>query len=288
VSTHRHVAASSTLTDGVLVSSGLREVLFAPSALQATDSFLFTSEDDLALNADQDLIATGGSDVTMSAGSSLTLDSNNKTMIDGSVEVELNSDNTVDINGSNFVTIDAGVNVSVEGTTFTGNDVTVADDLTVNNDITVLGVATIGGPKAFNYTLNCYGAAGKPGGGVWSTFSDARLKTNINTMAGSLDTLDALRPVTFNYKDKDHFSYVEGTVSGFIAQEAQKIMPHWVGQGEDGYLYLNPIGYEAMVVDAIQELHAEKDDEIELLQAENDAMRARLDRLESMMMRAQP
>jgi hypothetical protein len=103
-------------------------------------------------------------------------------------------------------------------------------------------------------------------------------------MAGSLDTLDALRPVTFNYTDKDHFSYVEGTIPGFIAQEVQQVMPQWVGQGEDGYLYLNPVGYEAMVVDAIQELRAEKDKQIQALQSENEMLRARLDRLEAMIM----
>jgi hypothetical protein len=99
-------------------------------------------------------------------------------------------------------------------------------------------------------------------------------------MGGSLDTLDALRPVTFNYKDKDHFSYIEGTVPGFIAQEVQQVIPEWVAQGNDGYLYLNPVGYEAMVVDAIQELRDEKDAQIEVLQRENDELRARLERIE--------
>ena len=278
-----HVAASSTTTDGILVSSGTKEALFAASRFESNDSYLFTSQSDLSLNADSDLVATSGSDITMSAQSFMTLDSGLKSTINGIIEVEINSDNTVDINALNFVDIDAGVAVNIEGTSFAGNDVTIADDLTVNNDIIVMSVATIGGPKAFTYTLNCYGDAGKPGGGLWSTFSDARLKSNISTMSGSLDMIDALRPVTFNYKDKDHFSYVEGTIPGFIAQEVQQIMPQWVGQGEDGYLYLNPIGYEAMIVDAIQELRDEKDAQIETLQSENESLRVRLERIESVL-----
>lgn len=233
-----------------------------------------------------DLFIDSGRNLAINTNLGVFVDSDLTTSITSGTDIDLNAATIVDINGS-IVDIDAVSSVFIEGTVFTGHDVTVADDLTVNNDIIALSVATIGGPKAFTYTLNCYGDAGKPGGGLWSTFSDARLKSNINTMAGSLDTLDALRPVTFNYTDKDHFSYVEGTIPGFIAQEVQQVMPQWVGQGEDGYLYLNPIGYEAMVVDAIQELRAEKDSQIQALQSENEMLRARLDRLEAMIMRSE-
>lgn len=99
-----------------------------------------------------------------------------------------------------------------------------------------------------------------------------------------LVSLDTLRPGTFNYNKKDHFSYIDGIIPGFIAQEVQRVIPEWVEQGSDGYLYLNPIGYEAMVVDAIQELRAEKDAQISSLQAENDELRARLESIERTVM----
>lgn len=238
---------------------------------------------DFFVIADRNVNVDAASTIDLDAGINLNLAAVN--------EIDISSDTIVDINATGFVDIDAGTSVFIEGTVFTGNDVTVADDLMVNNDIIALSVATIGGPKAFTYTLNCYGDAGKPGGGLWSVFSDARLKENVHTMGGSLDTLDALRPVTFNYKDKDHFSYIEGTIPGFIAQEVQRIIPEWVKTGEDGYLYLNPVGYEAMIVDAIQELRDEKDAQIESLQRdieaqqrENDELRARLERLERALM----
>lgn len=61
----------------------------------------------------------------------------------------------------------------------------------------------------------------------------------------------------------------------------------------DGYLYLDQMGYEALIVDAIQELRAEKDaenqelrDQMNLLLAKKNReiqqLRARLDRLEQM------
>jgi len=49
---------------------------------------------------------------------------------------------------------------------------------------------------------------------------------------------------------------------------------------DDGYL--NQTGYEALIVDAIQELRAEKNTQIKQLQTENKKLQARLDRLEKM------
>jgi hypothetical protein len=142
-----------------------------------------------------------------------------------------------------------------------------------------------------NFDLAVDGTAAKPGGGGWSVFSDQRLKKNITPMLGSLDTISALRPVSFEYTQKDHFSYAPGTQFGFIAQEVQQVLPQWVNIADDGYLYLDQTGYEALIVDAIQELRVEKDEQIQSqkaqiskLQAENDELRHRLERIERMLM----
>lgn len=135
------------------------------------------------------------------------------------------------------------------------------------------------------------GGAFKPGGGLWSSISDERTKTDIAPLDGAMDTLSNLRPVTFKYRDPSHPLYAPGTLRGFIAQDVQKVIPEWVmpvgdrynAQGISDTLGLNMVGYEALVVAAFQELRAEKDAQIGTLQAENDELRARLDRLESMM-----
>ncbi len=267
------------LTTGPSLALSTRQFI-ADSNFTFNNPFDFTFRPmDFFVIADRNVNVDAASTIDLDAGINLNLDAVNEIDITSSQIVDINGGVLVDIDAAT-VDIDAGGNVTIEGTTFTGNDVTIADDLFVNNDITVSSVATIGGVKAFTFSLNVYGDAGKTGGGLWSVFSDARLKENIHTMGGSLDTLDALRPVTFNYKDKDHFSYIEGTVPGFIAQEVQRVIPEWVEQDNDGYLYLNPVGYEAMVVDAIQELRDEKDAQIDALQRENDELRARLERIE--------
>ena len=110
--------------------------------------------------------------------------------------------------------------------------------------------------------------------------SDEALKTEVENISA-----EACRQFVDAFAAKSYTRIDTGLrETGFIAQEVQQIMPQWVGQGDDGYLYLNPIGYEAMVVDAIQELRAEKDAQISSLQAENDELRARLESIERTVM----
>lgn len=73
---------------------------------------------------------------------------------------ELNAAGQLNINADSSAVV-------IEGAIFSSNDVTIIDDLTVNNDIIAKSVLTVGGNEAFTYDLNCYGSAGKPGGGSW-------------------------------------------------------------------------------------------------------------------------
>lgn len=86
--------------------------------------------------------------------------------------------------------------------------------------------------------------------------SDARLKTNINTLpAGALDKISAMNPVTFDWNDGSATGVV-----GLIAQEVQQIFPEDVSQGKDGYLTLGGWSKQMVyLVKAIQELKAEFD-----------------------------
>ena len=276
-----HLAVSSTTTEGLFITSGASETLFAPSRISALDDFEIESTKTLNLTAESDLNLDAISRINLDATTEVDLTTNfvdlnaiseidlNALLLDLNAggNVDIDAGGTIDLLAGGTVDIDGSV-VTIEGSTFSGN---------------ALSVGT--GSQPFPLTVN--GDAGKIGGGLWSIFSDARLKKDIHTMTGSLDTLSALRPVTFQYANKDHVSYMEGTIPGFIAQEVQRVIPEWVEERNDGYLSLNPIGYEAMVVDAIQELRAEKDAQISELQrqlkaqqSENDILRARLDRIE--------
>ncbi len=238
-----HVDSTSTIDDGVMVSNGTNSSLLAPSRLDFAK----------------------GSDIR--SGTSLS--------VEAATELTLRSGTNVDI--------DADGTVQIEGSTFVGNDVTIPDDLNVNNDVIVSSQLTVGGAKAFTFDINCYGDAGKAGGGLWAVFSDRRLKRDIEPLDGVLDSLLDLEGVTFEYRDPEHFSYSPGEQRGWIAQQVREVFPDWVKEASDGYLYVSPKGYEAMVVEAIRELREEKDAEIESLRKENEELHRRLARIEALL-----
>jgi len=97
----------------------------------------------------------------------------------------------------------------------------------------------------------------KAGGGPWASFSDERLKKNIQTLSGSLDKLLSLRGVSFEYKDSSRRDYLPGKQTGMIAQEVEKVFPEWVGEGKEGFKTLGIMGFEALVVESLRELKSE-------------------------------
>ena len=105
----------------------------------------------------------------------------------------------------------------------------------------------------FVYNLGGLGGGQINGNGAnqaaFGTFSDARLKENIETLSSQLENINDLRPVEFDYKDGS------GHQVGFIAQEIQMIYPDAVSIGADDYLTVTGWGKtEAILVKAIQEL----------------------------------
>jgi Chaperone of endosialidase len=139
------------------------------------------------------------------------------------------------------------------------------------------------GTEAPQYKLHVAGSAGKPGGGSWTNSSDRRLKKNIHDLDGSLDRLMKLRSVSFEYKDPESINELPGERIGMIAQEVEEVFPDWIDEGGHGYKTLTFRGFEALAVDALRELRAEKDSQIEALRKENAAMQRRLARLESLL-----
>lgn len=86
-------------------------------------------------------------------------------------------------------------------------------------------------------------------GGGWSCVSDEKLKENILQINSAGDIIDQLRGVTFAWKSDEEKSQV----SGFIAQEVQKVLPGLVNELEDGTLSLNKDGMIPYLVEAVKE-----------------------------------
>ena len=92
------------------------------------------------------------------------------------------------------------------------------------------------------------------GGAAFGSFSDRRLKENIESLPPQLDNILALRPVEFDFVESEG----AGHQIGFIAQEIQAIYPDVVGVREpDGMLTVTGWSKtDARLVKAIQEQQA--------------------------------
>lgn len=130
------------------------------------------------------------------------------------------------------------------------------------------------------FTLHVNGSAGKPGGGSWSVASDARLKKNVEPLAGALERLLQLQGKTFEFRDPEKIGELRGRQTGMIAQEVEEVFPEWVDEGPDGYRRVIYRGFEALTVEALRDLRAEKQVRIAELEERNRRLEERLAALE--------
>lgn len=123
-------------------------------------------------------------------------------------------------------------------------------------------------------------SAAKPTSNTWTISSDARLKKNIGTIEHALNDLLALRGVTYQWIDPASQGGMDGTYTGLVAQEVERVFPEWISEAPDGYKQLTVIGFEGIVVEGLRELRAEKDAQIAEQQQRIDDLTDRLERLE--------
>lgn len=184
------------------------------------------------------------------------------------------------------VTVAAGTSMSLTSTTntsITSNgqmSITGSAQTTISGALIRLnGLVGIGTAPGFQLQLSQNSAA-KPTSNTWTISSDRRLKKNIEPLRGSLDQLLRLRGVTYRWRNPETQGNMRGTYPGFIAQEVEPVFPEWVGEGTNGYKNLTVIGFEALAVEALRELRAEKDDELAALRDQVRLLQERLGRLE--------
>lgn len=139
------------------------------------------------------------------------------------------------------------------------------------------GQVGINASSPFSNTLDVNGSAAKPGGGAWSVLSDPRTKDQVRPLTGTLDRLLQLRGYQYEYLPQ----YVEsgaalpGTQIGLLASEVLRVFPDWVATGhDDGLMRVTERSTTALLVEALRELAAEDQREI-------DALTARISELEA-------
>jgi hypothetical protein len=88
--------------------------------------------------------------------------------------------------------------------------------------------------------------------------SDSRLKTNVKTLSGSLDSLLKLEPVEFDWKEitPQYDWFVEKGIThsiGFIAQQVKAVIPELVQLRGNGYYTIDYPRINAVLVEGIKE-----------------------------------
>lgn len=109
-------------------------------------------------------------------------------------------------------------------------------------------------------------------GPAFNTWSDARMKTNIQQLGRVLDKLEGIRGVAFDWAESPQvFGCVPGQSSiGVIAQEVETVFPELVsGHGDETYKAVNYSGLTAALIEAAKEL-----------KADTEALRLRIEALE--------
>ena len=122
--------------------------------------------------------------------------------------------------------------------------------------------------------LTVYGAADKPGGGSWNTYSDARLEDVGTNFTPGLAALAKIQPVYNHYKTDNALKLPsKPEYIGVVAQQLQQAMPAAVQTNSAWYVTINNDPILWTTVNAVKELNQK-------LETENADMKARLERME--------
>ena len=123
--------------------------------------------------------------------------------------------------------------VSGTGTTFSASGTAVALGLASGESgIAVRTGETTMSPMTFEVGSSTVGSISCTSDATsYNTTSDYRLKENIVDMSGAMDRIKELKPKRFNFKTN-----TDKTVDGFLAHEAQKVVPEAVTGEKDGLL----------------------------------------------------
>ena len=153
------------------------------------------------------------------------------------------------------------------------------------NGLLVEGAIGIGTNSVGTYKLNVNGDVQAFS---YNATSDIRLKTNIQSLSGSLELINQLNGVSFTWKNDT----TNKPVLGLIAQEVEKVLPDIVNtaatDNEDGYKQKS-IHYDGLfphLVESIKTLTQENKalvSKVDVLTQENKALSAKVDHIMSIL-----
>mgnify|MGYP006073395663 CR=1 FL=1 len=157
---------------------------------------------------------------------------------------------------------------------YTSNDISAISTANISRSLVFSSEGNVGiGTQNPTQNLSVNGDAGKTGGGSWSTFSDRRVKTDIQTYSKGLNEIMEINPVTFKYKENSGYSNTSKDYVGIIAQEIEQVLPSMVDQIDDSQ---GPSGLSDKRVFDSSELLWTLINAVKELKTENDSLKEKL------------
>lgn len=136
-----------------------------------------------------------------------------------------------------------------------GRNAAVSVVFTDTGDSLFSGSMSIG-TTSTTHKINVTGTAGLSTGTAWTNTSDIRLKDVHGDYEYGLKDVLKLHTIRFNYKKNNPLGLESNVpMTGFIAQEVQKVIPDAVKTRPDGYLELNVDPIHWAVVNSVKELY---------------------------------
>ena len=224
---------------------------------------------------------TAASNFTTTSGS-LTLNASNAS---GTVIIQANNNTHMVVNSSGNVgigTTTPSSKLSVNGGVVIGSSYASSTSNTPpSNGLLVEGAVGIGTNSVGAYMLNVNGHVQAFS---YNATSDIRLKTNIQSLSGSLDIVNQLNGVSFTWKSDT----TNKPIHGLIAQDVEKVLPEIVNtattDNEYGYKQKS-IHYDGLfphLIESIKTLSQENKNlvsKVDVLAQENKELVAKVDKI---------
>jgi predicted acyltransferase (DUF342 family) len=268
-------------------------ILANPLTITSSDASTYSTSSGILT-----LQGAGGVIVNSTSNSAVSINgaaASNFTTTSGSLTLNANSaSGTVIIKTSDVprMTVNAGGNVGI-GTTVPQSALSVNGGVAIGsnyagetpvpaNVLIVQGGVCIGKTSlTTGYVLDITGSVQATS---YNALSDFRLKTNIQSLSGSLDLVNQLNGVSFTWKNDTTNKHV----LGLIAQDVEKVLPDIVNtapeDNEDGYKQKS-IHYDGLfphLIESIKTLTQENKDlvsKVDVLTQENKALSTKIDQI---------
>jgi len=185
-----------------------------------------------------------------------TSDANSNTYVTGASFNTSNGVLTMTRN-SGSVTVDLDGRYQAAGSyAAAGRVITAGNGLTGGGNLTANRTINVGGGNGITVSADGVAMSGSYTGtftasGDVCAYSDASLKTNVQTIEGALDKVSAVRGVTFE-------RIADGSVSaGVVAQELEAVLPEAVKTDEEGVKMVAYGNITGLLIEAVKELSAQ-------------------------------